>query len=234
MELLECETEVLDAVVVSRPGAMVQVYRRPAKLGIPSRRHRRFGRIWAMKLMSSAARSLVVIMAMCSLVPLQAEEPKRAQPAAAQEGISVHFSPHGGCTEAVVAEIGKAKKSIKLQAYSFTSAPIAKAIVEAKERGVEVTAVLDKSQRTEKYSSATFLHNQGVPVFIDAKHAIAHNKIILIDGTTILTGSFNFTKSAEENNAENLLILRDKAELFAAYEKNFRDHLGHAEKYEGR
>ena len=135
--------------------------------------------------------ALILGLAMCGLMQLHAAEPKHLQPTASQEGISVFFSPHGGCTEAVVAEIGKARKSIELQAYSFTSVPIAKAIVEAKGRGVEVTAVLDKTQRTEKYSSATFLHNADVPVFIDAKHAIAHNKIILIDGRTILTGSFN-------------------------------------------
>ena len=92
--------------------------------------------------------TLIIGLAMCGLMRLQAAEPKHTQPAASQEGISVFFSPHGGCTEAEVAEIGKARKSIQLQAYSFTSAPIAKAIVEAKARGVEVTAVLDKSQRT--------------------------------------------------------------------------------------
>lgn len=158
--------------------------------------------------------------------------PRRA--IAVQDGISVFFSPGGGCTQAIVAEIGQARKTVQVQAYSFTSAPIAKALLDAHKRGVAVTAVLDKSQRTEKYSSATFLHNQGVPVFIDAKHAIAHNKIILIDGRTIITGSFNFSKAAEESNAENLLILRDKNELVAAYERNFQIHLQHAEKYEGK
>jgi phosphatidylserine/phosphatidylglycerophosphate/cardiolipin synthase-like enzyme len=164
----------------------------------------------------------------------QARQPQFKGPAAIQDGISVYFSPSGGCTEAIVAEIEKAQKSIKLQAYSFTSAPIAKAIVDANKRGVQVTAILGKSQRTEKYSSATFLQNQNVPVFIDAKHAIAHNKIILIDGKTIITGSFNFTKAAEENNAENLLIIRGKADLVGGYERNFQAHLDHAEKYEGR
>lgn len=97
--------------------------------------------------------------------------------AATQNGIAVYFSPNGGCTDAVVAEIGKARKSIRMQAYSFTSAPIAKALIEAKKRGVDIIAVLDKSQKTEKYSSATFLLNEGVLVLIDSKHAIAHNKI---------------------------------------------------------
>ncbi len=79
--------------------------------------------------------------------------------------------------------------------------------------------ILDKSQRTDQYSSATFLFNVGIPVKIDAQHAIAHNKVMIIDGETVITGSFNFTKAAEEKNAENLLVIRDK-KLAERYTKN--------------
>lgn len=153
--------------------------------------------------------------------------------ALSHDDIAVYFSPTGGCTDAVVEKIDQARGTIHLQAYSFTSAPIAKALVEARKRGVDVQAVLDRSQRTEKYSSATFLRNEGIAVYIDAKHAIAHNKIILIDGQTIITGSFNFTKAAEESNAENLVVLHGRSDLYARYERNFQEHLGHSEKYEG-
>lgn len=78
-----------------------------------------------------------------------------------------------------------------------------------------------------------FLFNAGIPVFIDSRHAIAHNKIILIDGETILTGSFNFSNAAEQSNAENLLILEKKPALYAAYADNFQQHLGHSDRYEG-
>jgi phosphatidylserine/phosphatidylglycerophosphate/cardiolipin synthase-like enzyme len=131
----------------------------------------------------------------------------------------VYFSPNGGCTEAVVKALGGAKASVLVQAYSFTSAPIAKALVEAARRGVKVEVVLDKRQRTEKYSSADFVaHHEGVPIWIDAVHAIAHTKVMVIDGATVLTGSFNFTKAAEEHNAENLLVIQDPAlaEKYAA------------------
>jgi phosphatidylserine/phosphatidylglycerophosphate/cardiolipin synthase-like enzyme len=90
-----------------------------------------------------------------------------------------------------------ATNNVLVQAYSFTSAPIANALVDAHKRGVNVQVILDKSQRTEKYSSADFVARAGIPTFIDAKHAIAHNKIMVIDGYEILTGSFNFTKAAE-------------------------------------
>lgn len=147
--------------------------------------------------------------------------------------IQVFFSPSGGCTAAVVSNLSQAKSNVLVQAYSFTSAPIAKALVDAKKRGVNVRVILDKSQRTEKYSSADFLRNEGVPTFIDAKHAIAHNKIMVVDGSTVLTGSFNFTKAAESNNAENLLVIHDP-DLAAKYTVNWQVHLKHSEAYLGR
>ena len=93
--------------------------------------------------------------------------------------------------------------------------------------------ILDKSQRTQKYSSATFLYNTGIPVKIDAQYAIAHNKVMIIDGETVITGSFNFTKAAKENNAENLLVIRDK-KLAERYIKNWQEHDRHSEVYAGR
>src|SRR3989454_12447447 len=128
---------------------------------------------------------------------------------AAPATIQVYFSPKGGCTEAVVDALSKAKSTVLVQAYSFTSAPIAKALVDAHRRGVRIQVILDKSNQTDKYSAATFTQNAGIPTFIDDKHAIAHNKIMVIDGRTVLTGSFNFTKQAEESNAENLLVIDD-------------------------
>ena len=144
--------------------------------------------------------------------------------------IQVYFSPDGGCTEAIVRELGKAKSTVLVQAYSFTSAPIAKALVDAEKRGVKIQVILDKRERREKYTEADFLLHAGVPTWIDAKHAIAHNKVMVIDGETVITGSFNFTKAAEEHNAENLLILHDKA-LAAKYAANWQDHATHSKPY---
>jgi phosphatidylserine/phosphatidylglycerophosphate/cardiolipin synthase-like enzyme len=118
-------------------------------------------------------------------------------------------------------------------APSLPTAPIAKALLDAHTRGVQVQVILDKSQRREKYSSADFLANQGVPTMIDAQHAIAHNKVIVIDGEMVLTGSFNFTKAAEEKNAENLLVIRD-ATLVAQYSQNWEAHRQHSQPYVGR
>ena len=144
--------------------------------------------------------------------------------------VQVFFSPRGGAQEALVATIGQAKDTIFVQAYSFTSAPIAKALVDAAKRGVKIEAILDKSQRSARYTGATFLKNEGIPVYIDDKHAIAHNKVMIIDGSIVVTGSFNFTKAAEEKNAENLLIIRDK-EIAEIYIGNWERHKEHSEAY---
>jgi phosphatidylserine/phosphatidylglycerophosphate/cardiolipin synthase-like enzyme len=120
---------------------------------------------------------------------------------------------------------------VLIQAYGFTSAPIAKALVDAHKRGVKILAVLDKSNETDKYSAATFLANAGIQPLIDAQHAIAHSKVLVIDSATIITGSFKFTKKAEASNAENLLVIKDAPELVQAYEANVQAHAAHAHPY---
>ena len=147
--------------------------------------------------------------------------PGLTQPVSTQ----VYFSPHGGCTEAVVDAINTAKTTILVQAYSFTSIPIAQALVNAKHRGVEVLVILDKSQRRERKSSADFVVHEGIPTWIDEKPTIAHNKVVVIDSHMVVTGSFNFTKAAEEKNTENLLVI-DDPELAVKYTKNWKARQG--------
>jgi hypothetical protein len=180
----------------------------------------------------SVLRRTILVLALCGLVislivgPLHAAEPFSSA------RIAVYFSPNGGATEAVVRELTAAQTQVLMQAYSFTSAPIAKALVEAHQRGVKILAVLDKSNETDKYSAATFLSNAGIQPRIDDKHAIAHSKVMVIDSATIITGSFNFTKAAEEKNAENLLVIKDAPELVTAYEATIRLHAGHSHAYQ--
>jgi phosphatidylserine/phosphatidylglycerophosphate/cardiolipin synthase-like enzyme len=168
----------------------------------------------------------------CLLAALACDWVPKPQPETAldQVSIQVYFSPYGGCTEAIVKALNKAKQTVLVQAYSFTSAPIAAALRDAHRRGVKVQVVLDKSQKTDKYSSATFLKNVGIPVWIDSKHAIAHNKIIIIDAVIVITGSFNFSKAAEERNAENLLIINNK-QIADKYTANWETHWGHSDSY---
>jgi phosphatidylserine/phosphatidylglycerophosphate/cardiolipin synthase-like enzyme len=147
--------------------------------------------------------------------------------------IEVYFSPGVSCTEAIVRELSNAKQTVHVQAYSFTSQPIARALTDAQKRGVKVIAILDASNRTKNYSTADFLAHEGVETYVDSMHAIAHNKIMIIDGTTVLTGSFNFTRAADQKNAENLLVIREDG-VAAKYEQNWLTHFHHSEYYAGR
>lgn len=124
--------------------------------------------------------------------------------------VLVAFSP-GDAENVVISTIGDAKKEIRLAAYSFTSPKVADALVKAKRRGVDVRAVLDKSQQSAHYSGLTFLVNEGIPVRVSRKYAIMHNKFMVIDGSTVQTGSFNYTSSAATRNAENVVVIRDDA-----------------------
>lgn len=135
--------------------------------------------------------------------------------------IQVCFTPGQDCTTQITQALDSAKRSILVQAYSFTSEPIAKHLIAAKKRGVDIKVLLDKSQKSEKYSAARFLLNQKIPVWIDYKPAIAHNKVMIIDGEKIITGSFNFTKAAQYRNAENLLVIND-AGLAQRYIQNWQ------------
>jgi phosphatidylserine/phosphatidylglycerophosphate/cardiolipin synthase-like enzyme len=150
--------------------------------------------------------------------------------AAHAQNIQLYFSPNGGCTDAIVRTLNSSKKSIHVQAYSFTSAPIAKALTDAHKRGVKTFVLLDKSNQTAQYSSATFLKNSGVEPLIDGQHTIAHNKVMVVDEQVVITGSFNFSKAAETSNAENLLIITDPA-IAAKYLSNWNLHAKHSIRY---
>jgi phosphatidylserine/phosphatidylglycerophosphate/cardiolipin synthase-like enzyme len=154
-------------------------------------------------------------------------------PAATEDGLSVWFSPQGGCEAAIVHEIAAATISIDIQAYSFTSIPIEHALADAQARGVRVRAVLDKIAAGEHYSGADFLFSHNIPVWLDGNQPIAHNKVIILDGQTVVTGSYNFTKQAETENAENVLIIHGKPAIAAAYAANFQSHLDRSDKYTG-
>lgn len=148
------------------------------------------------------------------------------------EHADVFFSPSGEITGAIVREINSIQKGgeILMLAYSFTSARIAEALVAAHKRGAMVVAVIDKSNRTERYSGATFLANAGVTVLIDDQHEIMHNKVLILNRIIVGTGSFNFTK-AGERNAENFILLYGSAALVNAYYDNFLEHYNHSVAY---
>ena len=145
----------------------------------------------------------------------------------------VCFSPEGHCATLILDEIGAARTSIRVQAYSFTARDIAEALAAAQARGVDVQVIVDKSQTGERYTVLDRLAAAGVPTFVDHCCAIAHNKVIVIDEATVVTGSYNFTQAAESKNAENLLVLKDPV-LARRYLDNWRHHEQGAERFVAR
>jgi len=132
------------------------------------------------------------------------------------------FSPDGGARSLILKTINLAEKSIHVAAYSFTSKPVATALLAAHKRGVDVRVVADAKSNGGGYTAATFLANEGVPVRLNAYYAIMHNKFMVVDGRDLQTGSFNFTASAANKNAENVLVLRDVPELAARYDQEWQ------------
>lgn len=147
-----------------------------------------------------------------------------------QTHIRVYFTPGDSAELAIVEQLLGAKDSILVQAYSFTNPAIASALLDAQERGVRVVVLLDKSHRTQKYSAAELTSHGGIETLIDDRHAIAHNKIMIIDGQIVITGSYNFTKAAEKRNAENMVII-DSPAIAAKYLQNWQKHRNHSQRY---
>ena len=125
------------------------------------------------------------------------------------KNINICFTPPKGCGSLVARELQKAKKTIYVQAYGLTSYAIINQLIDAANRGVKVKALLDSSNFSETRSVVQDLRNAGVEVIKDKIHGIAHNKVIIIDGHKVLTGSFNFTEAADKRNAENLMLIDD-------------------------
>lgn len=136
--------------------------------------------------------------------------------------LTVCFTPNPVCQQMLLASLNKARKSIQLQGYAFSDKAIAEALIKAKKRGVAVEIILDKSNKTDKHSQAPFLAQNNIPIFIDSPPGIAHNKTIIIDETTIYTGSYNWSEGAHKRNTENLLMIKN-VELSQRYIQNWEN-----------
>ncbi|NTH25645.1 phospholipase D family protein [Agrobacterium rhizogenes] len=152
------------------------------------------------------------------------------QPVSAK--LSVCFTPAEQCEGRIVDAIDRARTSIRVQAYVFTSLPIIHALQRAAVRGVEVLAILDKVN-DRRYSGATLLEAAGIPVWIDFEPAIAHSKIIVIDDHLVIGGSYNYTASAQKRNAENVTFTESR-EIAREYLGNWDSRLKASRAFEGK
>lgn len=146
--------------------------------------------------------------------------------------VSVYRSPNGGAQEAVLEAIEAARRSILVQAYTFTSPPIYRALAEAKARGVDVRVLVDKvsASRDFRGDGARYDIEHGVPLRVDylPGRGIAHNKVMIIDSDTVLTGSFNWSRAAETTNVENLIVFRHSPVIARAYTQEWTERAQHA------
>lgn len=126
-------------------------------------------------------------------------------------GIDVYFSPQDKALPFILEQIEQARSNIVVMAFSFTSAPIADALVHAVERGVRVEGVMEKRNAAGTGSVFAHLRANGVDMREDGNCYIMHHKVMIIDGEVVITGSYNFTDNAENANDENLAIIRDAA-----------------------
>lgn len=157
-------------------------------------------------------------------------------PVAATEApdIEVAFSPRGGATELIALAINEAQKELRIAAYYFTSKEINQAVLAAHKRGVDVKVILDRGQEKRSYSSATFLANIGAEVRIDTTHPIMHNKYIVIDRKNVQLGSFNYSDAAENRNAENVMVLRNRPDIAEKYLKDWQNLWDAAKPYKAK
>lgn len=153
------------------------------------------------------------------------------------ESIEVAFSPREGAEALVVKVIDSAKNSIRLAAYSFTSAPVVKALIAAKKRGVDVGVIVDYKQNVQMDNGAgraalNLLVKNGIPTRVISAYPIHHDKYIIADGLNVETGSFNYSKAAEWGNSENVIVVWGNAELAAKYIEHWQDRYKGGTNYE--
>jgi len=131
--------------------------------------------------------------------------------------ITTLFAPEGNVTDAIVDTVRSARRFISFMAFSFTDDQIGDAIIERFRAGVKVGGVFEKRGSSTPYSEFGRMRDLGMTVMQDTNRYAMHHKVIVIDGTTVITGSFNFSRNAAETNDENLLILRGNREIARAY-----------------
>lgn len=157
-------------------------------------------------------------------------------PFPAQGTLQPVFAPWDDIEGSIVEIVGNARKQVLVQAYLLTSKKIATTLIAAHRRGVEVRVLVDAAQLEKVPSSvAPDLASAGIDVALETKYQNAHNKVMVVDaGTpnaTVITGSFNFTWTAQHKNAENILIARHNLALASRYAQNWERHRQDATPY---
>jgi len=139
------------------------------------------------------------------------------------DGINIenYFAPEDDVMDKVVAAVATAKSSIQFMAYEFTDNSLGQALEQKFADGLSVEGIFESSQANSQYSQCAPLLKKGISVYLDGNPAVFHHKVMIIDDSIVITGSFNFTQQANKENDENLLIIHDPG-LAATYEKEYQ------------
>lgn len=154
----------------------------------------------------------------------------------AQGTLQAAFAPWENVEGLIVEAIDGARKQVLVQAYMLSNKHIAAVLIAARRRGVDVRVLADADQLAKsEISKLPDLAAAGVAVWLETKYQNAHNKLVVIDAATpdatVITGSFNFTWTAQHKNAENILIARKNPSLASRYALNWERHQQEATPY---
>lgn len=134
--------------------------------------------------------------------------------------IQIYFASENEVIDALLAEIGNAQSTIRFMTFSFTRDDLGEAILERAEAGIDVQGVFERLGSETQYAEMPRLLCAGLDVRQDGNNGILHHKVFIIDETTVITGSFNYSNNAVQSNDENVLIIRD-ADIAALYMDEF-------------
>jgi hypothetical protein len=177
---------------------------------------------------SSTAIGLIILSILsvpCFLSAADNNAPRQAAPSASVVPL---FTPEDDCIRAIVESLDAAQKTVRMQAYFITSDRIGIALIAAKARGLDVQVILDAGLADCAGTEAQKLADNNVTVLVDAAHTRAHNKVIVIDGFTVITGGVEFSRKQQPLNADSMLIISGMPEIARRYTLNWTNHAKHA------
>jgi len=173
-------------------------------------------------------KTFILALALAVSLLTQAATDTPALAAEQTPSIESAFSPDAGGETLVLKVIASASSQIRLAAYSFTSPHIAQALVDAKQRGVDVRVIADYKRNLGKPSvkALSQLVKAGIPTRTVAVYAMHHDKYIVVDERTVQNGSFNYTLTAADLNSENVIVHWQHPELAQAFLQHWEDRWG--------
>ncbi|WP_218173084.1 phospholipase D family protein [Pseudomonas veronii] len=166
---------------------------------------------------------LVLVLALVAGVSVQTLALAADNESDGSRRIEVGFSPEGSAQKLVLSTIDAATSSIRVAAYVFTSPDVTRALIAAKQRGVDVAVIADYRSNLEDQRSGagrhalTLLAKAGIPTRTIKAYPIHHDKFMVVDGMAVETGSFNFTAAAAKSNSENALVVWNDPALAETY-----------------